>query len=70
MNNMDRVMLDSKTYVMGFQIYYNWESYKTLKPAFQFLTIQKALFSEVNNLHVMANFFYKSLHLFLPYTID
>jgi hypothetical protein len=24
----------------------------------------------VNNLHVMANFFYKSLHLFLPYTID
>jgi hypothetical protein len=70
MNNVVRMMLDSKTYVAGFQICHSWENYKTLKPALHFLTTQKALFSKLNNLHAMANFFYKSLHLLLPYTVD
>jgi hypothetical protein len=32
-------MLDSKTYVVEFQIHHNWESYKTIKPSSKFLTI-------------------------------
>ena len=45
MNNMEKMTLNTKTYVIGFQTCNNYKTYKTIKQAVQFLMTHKALHS-------------------------